>query len=64
MSEWGDKNGGMGGEGMGCPTFVCALSKLMVVGCFYIDLSVCEEGVQIDPLVLTLHQVQNFLRQC
>lgn len=32
VSEWGDKNG----EGMGCPTFVCALPELVVVGCFYI----------------------------
>lgn len=35
-------------EGTGCPTFVCALSELVIVGCFYIDLLVCEEAVQIS----------------
>lgn len=34
-------------EEMGCPTFVCALTELMIVRCFYIDLLVCEEGVQV-----------------
>lgn len=34
-------------EGVECPTFICALSELVIMGCFYIDLLVCEEGVQI-----------------
>ena len=30
------------------PTFVCPLSELVIVGCFYTDLLDCEESVQIS----------------